>query len=129
MPNEFVASLKGNTNEDPWLVIHAENPAALKSGLQHVIDDAIGALVSEAQAAYRAQISANTTLGAQPVDEPVWATRPAQAAPAVNPAAGAGPSCPHGAMTWKEGTGKASGKPYKGWFCPQRGSDCKPQFV
>lgn len=40
-----------------------------------------------------------------------------------------GPRCPHGARIWKSGTGKKTGKPYKGWFCPQRESDCEPLFV
>lgn len=40
-----------------------------------------------------------------------------------------GPRCPHGARIWKSGTSRSTGKPYKGWFCPQRGSDCEPLFV
>lgn len=40
-----------------------------------------------------------------------------------------GGNCPHGPRVWKEGTGKNSGKSYKGWFCAANQRDCKPEFV
>ena len=57
---------------------------------------------------------------------PAWAQGPAQPA-----AAGPGKSCRHGAMTWREGVSKSSGKPYKGWFCPSRdrNDQCSPEFA
>lgn len=41
------------------------------------------------------------------------------------------PSCAHGPMKWKEGVGKSSGKPYKGWFCaaPFGQTQCEARFV
>ena len=49
-----------------------------------------------------------------------------QAAPA-----GEGKRCAHGEMTYREGVGKGSGKPYKAYFCPApRGTNqCAPEFV
>lgn len=57
---------------------------------------------------------------------PAWAQGPA-------PAQGAGPggqTCAHGAMVWKQGVSKTSGKPYSGFFCPSsdRNNQCKPVF-
>jgi hypothetical protein len=52
-----------------------------------------------------------------------------QAAPAVE--GGGAKQCIHGAMTFREGVGKASGKPYKAWFCsaPRGDNQCAPEFV
>lgn len=37
-------------------------------------------------------------------------------------------ACEHGSYEWREFT-SAKGNAIKGWFCQQKGSDCKPQFV
>ena len=39
--------------------------------------------------------------------------------------------CEHGAMTFREGVGKNSGKPYRGWFCnaPKNRGQCSPKFL
>lgn len=58
--------------------------------------------------------------------------QPAQAAPA---APANGPTCAHGAMTYKEGVAgpnaKTPGKPYKMWACPSRdrSDQCKAVWV
>lgn len=57
---------------------------------------------------------------------PAWAQGPA-------PAQAAGPggqTCAHGAMVWKQGVSKSTGKPYSGFFCPSsdRNNQCKPVF-
>lgn len=42
------------------------------------------------------------------------------------------PSCNHGPMTFKTGTSKKDGKPWKAWFCPAPQGDptqCKAQFI
>jgi hypothetical protein len=51
-----------------------------------------------------------------------------QQAPAQS---GEGKRCAHGEMTYREGVGKGSGKPYKAYFCPApRGTNqCAPEFV
>lgn len=60
--------------------------------------------------------------------------KPEAAKPVTHPQAQSAPSdaptCTHGAMKYKEGTGK-SGKNYKGWFCgaPYGQTQCKPQFI
>lgn len=43
---------------------------------------------------------------------------------------GGGPTCAHGAMVYKSGVSKTSGKPYSGHFCPSsnRAEQCKPVF-
>ena len=40
------------------------------------------------------------------------------------PASPGSPSCAHGAMEYKSGTGNKG--PWSAHFCPQKGSDCKP---
>lgn len=51
--------------------------------------------------------------------------------PQAQPAPADAKSCAHGAMKWKEGTSKSTGKSYKGWFCPAPygQTQCEPQFV
>lgn len=58
---------------------------------------------------------------AQQGPPPGWAQQTGQAA---------GPSCRHGAMVYKQGVSKTSGKPYSGHFCPSsnRADQCKPVF-
>ena len=38
------------------------------------------------------------------------------------------PRCEHGAREFKQGVNR-NGKPYKGFFCTQQNSDCKPLWV
>ena len=83
-----------------------------------------------------------------PADDP-WATpqdpfaRPEEVQAAVDAVSEAMPGsdviedrpesemCEHGAMTYREGVGKASGKPYRGWFCnaPKNRGQCQPKFL
>lgn len=64
------------------------------------------------------------------VEEPVWAaktTTPVAAAPAAS-----GPTCKHGAMTYKEGVSAKTGKPWKAWMCPSpKGTpdQCPADFI
>jgi hypothetical protein len=70
--------------------------------------------------------------GAQVVEQngPSWSQQGSQqqAPPAQQ---GEGKTCIHGAMTYREGVGKQSGKPYKAYFCPApKGSaQCSPEFL
>jgi hypothetical protein len=63
---------------------------------------------------------------AQQGPPPAWAQQPAQSQAGF----GGGPSCAHGAMVYKSGVSKTSGKPYSGHFCPSsnRADQCKPVF-
>lgn len=66
---------------------------------------------------------------AQQGPPPAWAGQPA--APAA-PAAPAGKACIHGAMTFKQGVSKTTGKPWSAWFCPTpKGTpgQCEAEFV
>lgn len=66
-------------------------------------------------------------LGSKP--EPV-AAKPVVTHPQAQSTPGDAPSCAHGPMKYKEGTGK-SGKNYKAWFCPAPygQTQCKPEFI
>ena len=57
---------------------------------------------------------------------PGWAQQTAQSQAGF----GSGPSCAHGAMVYKSGVSKTSGRPYSGHFCPSsnRADQCKPVF-
>jgi hypothetical protein len=52
-------------------------------------------------------------------------------APPSTPGNDAGRTCRHGAMTYREGMGKQSGKPYRAYFCPSqnRADQCDAQFL
>lgn len=62
---------------------------------------------------------------AQQGPPPAWAQNAPQQA-----GFGGGPTCAHGAMVYKSGVSKTSGKPYSGHFCPSsnRAEQCKPVF-
>jgi hypothetical protein len=44
---------------------------------------------------------------------------------------GEGKTCIHGPMTYREGVGKQSNKPYKAYFCsaPKGSAQCAPEFL
>lgn len=134
------ATLKaGPGYEAPWITVEASTPAELTDRLNGLASGGTFNALTEASKTLLAQYSLGATIEEIKPDEPVWATRatdPAYAQPQAPqppqepaPQQGAGPSCPHGAMVWKQGTGKASGKPYKGWFCPQNQRGCEPHFI
>lgn len=66
---------------------------------------------------------------------PARDTSPPPARPAAPAAPSDGPTCHHGAMTYREGisgpNSKNPGTPYKMWVCPERNRDaqCKPVWV
>lgn len=131
-------TLKGGQGfEAPWIVIHAENAA---DALTQINDPAFANLAERSAAAAEFFRAANAgRQGFPKAVAEVQQTQPAppawsnggsqQAAPA--PQQQGGKQCVHGAMTYREGTGKASGKPYKAYFCPApRGTvQCDPEFL
>ena len=130
--------------------VRADNPGELASELDFVITKA-GQIV-EAEQAFTGTANVAASLGAQdiqtqaqgaPQQQQPWGNdgyqqqqapsfapqqqqAPQQAAPQ-----GPAPSCLHGQMTFREGTGRQSGKPYKAYFCPSRdrNNQCDAQFV
>ena len=56
---------------------------------------------------------------------------PQQYAPPQQQGGPLGQTCRHGAMTFRSGTSKATGKPYSGHFCPtqDRNDQCPPVFA
>lgn len=158
--HKFNATLKAANGYDaPWLTVSADTPADLVLSLSSIAGtDGIAdpaAMVVAAAKKLQAHWTAADKLGATPIAVEPQAFTPQQAAnvqqhqqtaaapapqqyvpqqqaaPQVQQTApGPGPSCQHGAMTYREGVGKNSGKPYKGWFCAgPRGSQCETQWV
>lgn len=143
MTNELVASLKGDTQDDPWLVIHVDTIAALKAACQQVITEGVGAVIQEAQASYRAQLVAAKGLGAVPVGSTVpaptaaageanvtYLTPPAPA-PVAAPTGPPAPTCRHGEMSYVTSKPGAN-KVWKAWMCnAEKGSPdkCEPQWI
>ena len=127
--------------ESPWIVIHAESVADAKAQINQGEFAELAERTVAAAEFFRAAHNVKSGLAA---NEP-----PQRAAPAVQqqqswsqqgsgqtqqqaPAqSGEGKRCAHGEMTYREGVGKGSGKPYKAYFCPApRGTNqCAPEFV
>ncbi len=128
MPNELVVSLKGNDNDDPWLVIHADSLAVLETGLDQVAASNLTAKIQDAQAQYRAQLAAARGLGANVVTTLPQPAAPAEPNVTSQPPATAGPTCVHGAM--KQRFAKPGVTTWKSaWFCPAPKGDpsqCEP---
>jgi hypothetical protein len=140
--------------ESPWIVIHAESVADAKAQINQGEFAELAERTVAAAEFFRAAHNVKSGLAA---NEPQQAAPPAQQqswsgggaataqttgggwsqqgsgqtqqqAPAQS---GEGKQCVHGAMTFREGVGKQSGKPYKAFFCPApKGSNqCSPEFV
>lgn len=125
--------------ESPWIVIHAESVADAKAQINQGEFAELAERTVAAAEFFRAAHNVKSGLAA---NEP-----PQQAAPPVQqqqswsqqgsgqtqaPAQSSeGKRCAHGEMTYREGVGKGSGKPYKAYFCPApRGTNqCAPEFV
>lgn len=105
---------------DTMVNIYAQNQADLEAQLTTVQDTA--ALILST-----AQILGGVKAMAA-VAEPVWAATGTTAATPV----ASGPTCKHGAMTFKEGVSQKTGKPWKAWMCPSpKGTpdQCPADFI
>jgi hypothetical protein len=125
----------GQGFEAPWIVIHAENVADAKDQIDQGVFAELAERTVAAAEFFRAAHNVKKGLAANEA-----ASAPAQqdggasnyatnsGAPAQQ---GEGKTCIHGAMTYREGVGKQSGKPYKAYFCPApKGSaQCSPEFL
>jgi hypothetical protein len=133
---EFQTSFK--TNGGTLINIPAKTPDEAKAKMEHlqalapVIAATENVLNGNSNAASMAAPPAQQTYQAPPQQAPPppnddpWASAPNAASA---PAQSGGRQCPHGSYVWKEGVSRSTNKPYKGWFCPGRGTDCKPDFV
>lgn len=116
--------------------LRANDPNEAEQILSWAINNA--GKITETVAAFTGSTNVTAAMpGSQVVSNagPAWSGGQ-QAAPQQAPQAAPQPQgdakvCLHGAMTYREGTGKNSGKPYRAYFCPApRGSaQCDPVFV
>lgn len=126
---KITVTLKGGLGFDaPWIVIHAADAAEASSQLGSEMVE----LMNRVQGAgkyFAGLYSPNTSTtpsasAAQPVSAPP--------AGATAPPSGETRSCKHGAMTYKSGVAKASGKPWQAFMCPTpKGApdQCEAQWI
>lgn len=139
--NGVTVTLKaGQGFEAPWIVIHAESVADAKDQIDQGVFAELAERTVAAAEFFRAAhnvkkgLAANEAASApapQPQQNgPSWSQQGSQqqAPPAQQ---GEGKTCIHGPMTYREGVGKQSGKPYKAYFCaaPKGSAQCSPEFL
>lgn len=133
---EVTVTLKGGTGFDaPWVVIHSASVEAAAEELSKV--DSLKSLLENASRVGQFFARLGGGGGSAPHSGGNGGqnnSRPG--APAGQPAPMTAPGgrieyCAHGEMTYREGVGKASGKAYKGFFCPERdrSNQCEPKYV
>lgn len=124
---KVTVTLKGGEGfAAPWVVIHAENA---QDALEQLNDKNMGELLKRVRQVsdFFVQSGGNASQR-QSQNQPAQQSQrpPQQQAPN-----GETKTCQHGEMVFRSGVSKASGKPYKGFFCPSsdRNDQCKPQFI
>lgn len=104
--------------------IQGDNPAEFEEHFGWFTENAqaVAEGVAAMEAAYNV-VSGGLTAPPQQQQRPQGGPPPQAAPPGA-----AGPSCQHGAWTYSEGVGRTSGKAYKAWDCPAKGSPiaCNP---
>ncbi len=136
--SKITVTLKGTgAYSDPWIVFHADTVAEVQDAVRSAEESGLFVVVGKAAEAYANHANVGAVLGAVPVGAPAAPQAPAYAAPApAAPVAAAGPPgagapiCPHGAKTYKTGTG-AKGA-WSAWMCPTpKGTpgQCKPEWI
>ena len=75
---KVTVTIKGENHTDPWLVVNASSPVELHSMLEALASNGIGAVVANAQTAFRGHLAAGKGLGATPVEAPQNPAPPAQ---------------------------------------------------
>ena len=113
---------EGSSYDSSWVVVHANS-----------LEEAKGLLTQEF-ADYLKEVKKVASFfrgGSTPAAAPAAGVRQSAPQPAQEAPGGESRSCSHGQMKFMSGFAKASGKPYKGFFCPSpdRGSQCKPVFL
>lgn len=124
---EIVTTLKGGAGYDqPWVVIHAGSIKESDALLDQEFADYL-AKVKRVAAHFNGggvPSQGNTNITVQSVSAPP--------AGATAPPSGETRSCKHGAMTYKSGVAKASGKPWQAFMCPTpKGApdQCEAQWI
>ena len=147
--NGVTVTLKaGQGFEAPWIVIHAESVADAKDQIDQGVFAELAERTVAAAEFFRAAHNVKKGLAANeaasaPAQQngPSWSQGGSRqdggasnyatnsGAPAQQ---GEGKTCIHGPMTYREGVGKQSGKPYKAYFCAApkgTANQCAPEFV
>ena len=75
---KVTVTIKGENHTDPWLVVNASSPVELHSMLEALASNGIGAVVANAQTAFRGHLAAGKGLGATPIEAPQNPAPPAQ---------------------------------------------------
>lgn len=121
--NKVRVTFKGGTGYDaPWITVDGTNIQDTREqlsdleGLKALMDDV--ARFGRYFSGTGAKGSQNGSQGQQ--GAPVHQQPP----PGVTV-----PDCAHGPMVFRSGFSKKTEKPYKGFFCSQNSSGCKPQFL
>jgi hypothetical protein len=142
------ATLKGQGSskyDAPWIVVYGDTAEEVSALLDAIQDAGLPGNLASADAAFKGATNVAVGLGGQPVSQGVnpnqvtavspyqqTVTSPAPQAtapqgPVAAPADNGGGSCAHGVRVFK--SGEKNGNTWKGWFCPARVQDCKPQWV
>jgi hypothetical protein len=114
--------------EVPFFSLEGSTPAEFIERLDACGEAGVFEALARAHARYVAAYTAVTSLGAQPVAAPQGAWQQAAQSSVLygpTPAEADGPSCPHG-PTIKRGGTRKDGKPWSGYFCPDRVKGCGP---
>lgn len=130
--NEVSVTLKGGTGFDaPWVVVRAGSISSALAQLKGYANELKELLDTATKVGgYFARNGAQKPVNGTAA--PAGNQAPASDKPAYQQAPGGQQKfCQHGEMTFKSGVGAASGKAYKGFFCPERDRDaqCKPEFI
>lgn len=114
--DEVVVTLKGGSAfSDPWIVIHAQN---IESALDHLSDTRLAGLMEKVKKA-----SSYFVGGKAPSPVTVPAQGPLTTSTPAVPVSNGGSDahyCAHGAMEYKQGVKRETGKAWKGYFCPEK---------
>jgi hypothetical protein len=123
---EIVTTLKGgNSYDEPWVVIHAGSVEESDALLDQKFADYLAKVK---------RVAAHFNGGgvAKPAAAPAAQSVSAPPAGATAPPSGETRSCKHGAMAYKSGVAKASGKPWQAFMCPTpKGApdQCEAQWI
>lgn len=86
---KLTVTLKSEQHNGPWLVVRGDNPVELQSLLEAVSANGLGAVVANADTAFKGGVNAGAQLGATPVEAPQNPAPQAAQAASQNPWAGA----------------------------------------
>lgn len=130
--SEVSVTLKGGTGFDaPWVVVRAGSISSALSQLKAYAAELKELLDTATKVGgYFARNGAQKPAGGS--GQTAGTSAPANDKPAYQQAPGGQQKfCSHGEMTFRSGVGKASGKAYKGFFCPSSNRDeqCEAQFL